>query len=344
MKSIRALSGISVLIGIMVTGCSQPPEMGVIDTNHRRAFRQAAVKCLEDAAFSRSPSLRMQSLEAFGKVAPKEGNELKAIPLNIENAYPGASFAALLAAGESNSKQLIELARTRSEANDKNVRAAALFALHQFGERRRTGELAVLLLEDSDETVRANAALVLGRLKDPKMKPILRKALSREKKQKPLFQILEALAALGDEKAIARLLFVGRSAEPQEATIALTMLATANVQAAEELFWLRMSDGEFPEVRAAAVRGLAVLGKREALEPAIRYLFFNDPDRSAPNDPPQQQIDRIRGIAALSLEALADARALKPLQEAFDAVGQSDYVRVAIARAAIRTIDRMSGR
>ena len=344
MKKLCTLWISAVLLTVGLTGCSQPAELGVIDATQRRTFRQAAVKCLEEAAFSRSPALRMQSLEAFGTVAPKEGNELKAIPLNIENAYAGASFAALMAAGESNSKQLVELTRTRAEASDKNVRVAALYALHQFGDRRRTGELAVYLLEDSDEIVRANAALVLGRLRDPSMMRVLRKAQAKEKKEQPLFQILEALAALGDEKAIARLLFVGRSAIPQDATIALTMLANAEVKDAEELFWLRIKDGELPEVRVAATRGLAVLGKRQALEPAIGYLFFSSPDRSAPNDPPQQQIDRIRGIAALALEALADPQALQPLQKAFETPGQSDYVRVAIARAAIRTIDRMSNR
>lgn len=332
-----------MLVSSITFGCGGP-QLGTLEPGARSSLRQRAIKCLEGAAFGESGSLRMQSLEAFGKVAPKEGIDTKAIPANIESEYPGASFAALMAAGESESKSLVELVRTRSESGNDHVRIAALFALHEFGERGRTAELATYLLEDPDPAVRSNAALAIGRLRDPAMMPILTRAMARERDSQPKMQIREALAMLGDKDAIKHLMFVARSAIPQDATIALMMLANAGVPEAEELFWLRMADGEFPEVRVAALRGLGLLGKREAMKPAIQYLYFNSPNRSAPNDPPEQQINRIRGMAALALEGLAAPEALKPLEQAFDQPGQTEYVRVAVARAIIKTIDTMSGR
>ncbi|MCB9857806.1 MAG: HEAT repeat domain-containing protein [Phycisphaerales bacterium] len=327
-----------------LTGCVQNGGVSVLPKNERAEFRQDCLKVMEDSAFSREPSLRMQAIEAFAAVAPKEGIERKAIPLNIENKYSGIVFASLMAAGDTNSRQFDELARTRSESQDKNVRIAALFALHQFGDRSRTGELAQLLLNDPDETVRANAALAIGRMHDPRMIKVLREALRREKKELPRMQILEGLAILGDEKAIERLMFVGRSAIPQDAGIALMMLANAKAPDAEELFWVRLQDAEVPEVRVLAIRGLAGLGKSEVRPLAVEYLNFNSPDRSIPHDPPEQQIKRIRGIAALALEELADPMALEPLKRAFYATGQTEYVRLAVARAAVRTIDKLQGR
>ncbi len=325
-------------------GCIEPQGMGVIPAKERFAFREDCLKFVEDCAFSREPSLRMQAIEAFAKVAPKEGIERKAILLNIENKYAGIVFASLMAAGETRSKQYKELAKTRSESQDKNIRIAAIFALHQFGDRSRTGELAQLLMKDPDEAVRANAALALGRMNDPRMTKVLRQALSRERKELPKMQILEALSMLGDKMAIERLMFLGRSAIPQDAGIALMMLANAKVSEAEELFWIRLRDANVPEIRVLAIRGLAGLGERDVLPLAIEFLKFDSPDRNIPHDPPEQQVKRIRGIAALALEQLASAEALQALKNAFYSSGQSDYVKLAVARAAVRTIDKLQGR
>lgn len=332
------------LVALFATGCLGPTAPGVLPANQRFSFREECIKFMENSAFSRSPALRMQALEAFKAVAPDEGNKLKAIPLNIENEYAGVSFAGIMAAGETGSKQHVELVRTRAESQDKNVRIAALFALHQFGDRKRTGELAQYLLSDDDETVRSNAALVLGRTGDEKMVRVLKEALRREKMELPRVQILEALAMLGDEPAIQRLMFVGRSAIPQDAAIALMMLGNAKVKEAESLFWVRFQDADFPEIRVLSIRGLAELGRRDMLKPAIEHLAFNDPKTGIEHDPPRQQIDRVRGVAALALEALAMPEGLQPLKSAFNAPGQSDYVKLAVARAAVKTIDAARGR
>ncbi|HPF38239.1 MAG TPA: HEAT repeat domain-containing protein [Phycisphaerae bacterium] len=321
-------------------GCVQNTGVSVLTRDEQAGFRGDCLRFMEDCAFSHEPSLRMQAIEAFAQVAPKEGVQRKAIPLNIENKYSGIVFASLMATGEMEASQFEQLVRTRAESQDKNVRIAAIFALYRLGDRSRINELGQFLLADPDDTVRANAALAVGRMRDPRMIKVLREALRNEKKESPRMQILEALAILGDEKAIERLMFVGRSAIPQDAAIALMMLANARSRDAEELFWVRLRDSRIPEVRILAIRGLAGLGKRDVLPLAIEYLSFNDPDRHIPHDPPEQQIKRIRGIAALALEELGVPEGLEPLRRAFFASGQPDYVRLAIARAAVRTIDQ----
>lgn len=331
-----AISALVPLAGCVV----QPPMHGMISRQEQTAFRDAALGCLQDAACSDQPSLRMNALEALAEVAPVEG--LPYIAMNIENEYAGASFAALMALGSMRSAELIERIRTRAEHPDPNVRIAALYALHQLGNRGRSGELSEYLLHHRDARVRANAALAIGRLAEPSSINLLRRALEREEKDLPKLQILEALAILGDKHATERLILIGHSSYPDQATLGLMFLANARSDApkAESLYAFRLHSVEYPEARLQAARALGQLGGQEGLEIAIAHLWFKSPKKGRPNDPPEQQIARIRGLAALALKAIGSPRALFPLKAAFELEGQPAYVRVAIARAAIRIIDK----
>ena len=318
-------------------GCIQPCLLETISPREQESFQTEATRCLIQTAYSDEPALRMHAIEALGEVAPKEG--LRAIELNIENEYTGASFAALMALGSMRNADFIERIRTRAEHADPNVRIAALYALHRLGDQRRTGELADYLLHHRDARVRANAALAIGRLAEPSSAKLLRSAMNREKKNLAKLQVLEALAILGDKYATERLLFNGRSAYPDQAALALMFLGTAESPEAEDLFRDRLYAKDWPEVRMQAARGLGRLGFEDGLDVAVAHLWFSSPDRDRPNDPPEQQIARIRGLAALALEAIGNPQALKSLKDAFELKEQPEYVRIAIARAAIRIIN-----
>ncbi len=310
---------------------------GTIPPKQQVGFRAAAVKLLINTAFSDEPALRMNAIEALGEVAPVEG--LQAIEMNIENEYVGASFAAMMALGAMQNADFIERIRTRAEHQDPNVRIAALFALHRLGDRRRTSELADYLLHHADPRVRANAALAIGRMEERSSLKLLRRALSRERKDLPKLQILEALACLDDKAATDRLMFIGRSAWPDQAALALAFLANAGSHHAEDLFLDRLYTKDQPEVRMQAARGLGRLGYETGLDTALRHLWFKSPKYKSPDDPPQQQIARVRGLAALALEAIGSVEALESLRDAFERKDQSVYVRLTIARAAVRIID-----
>ncbi len=334
---IRAAVAVSLTSIVLATGC-QPPTPEPLTVREMADFRVRAVHYLEDAAFGDDPAGRMHAIEAFARSAPRQGVELQVFSLNIENEYPGASFAALVAAGEIGAIEYTELARTRAEHPNPHVRMAAIFALHQFGDRSRTAEIGQLLLKSETAKVRANAALLLGKIGGKQQIRILRTALRREKKDLPKLQIMESLAIIGEESAIQRLMLDGYSAKPQQSAVALMMLGNAKAQAAEDLFWLRLGPNEWPEIPLEAARGLARIGRNDGEPLAVTQLFFNSPKKDMPKDPPEQQIDRVRGLAALALEDIGNPLTLAPLRQAFDVEGQSLYVRIAIARAALRII------
>lgn len=311
---------------------------GSLPTESRRSFRAEAIDFLQRSAYSDEPVVRMQAIEAMQEIAPREG--LPYIEGNIDNGYAGVSFAALMAVGTLREASVVERIRTRAEDADPSVKIAALFAMHQLGDHKRTGELSELLMKHRDARVRANAALAIGRLKEPGSARVLHAALKREQKDAVKMQILEALALLGDSDGIERLRFYGYSAVPDQSALALMLLANAGANEAEELFRYRLDFADQPEIKLQAARGLGRLGHDDGLDLALAYLFFNSPDRRRKNDPPEQQIKRIRALAALALEAIGNPQALSALQRAFHQAGQSDLVRLAIARAAVALIDQ----
>lgn len=302
-------------------------------------FRQQAIAFLGRAALCDVPVQRMQSLEAFQDVAPKDGQPY--FSENIDNGYAGVCFAALMAAGTVKETVLIQRIRTRAEDSDPSVRIAAIYALHRMGDKSRTGELGELLLKHPDARVRANAALAIGRLAEPQSNKLLQMALRREKKDAVVMQILEALAILGDTHGIDRLRLYGYSAVPDQAALALMFLANAKPSGpeVEELFRYRLEVADHPEIKLQAARGLGRLGYDSGLELSLAYLFFSSPDKNRPNDPAEQQVIRVRALAALALEAIGDPAALGPLKKAFDQEDQPDLVKLAIARAAVSIID-----
>ncbi|HVP09811.1 MAG TPA: HEAT repeat domain-containing protein [Phycisphaerae bacterium] len=334
-----AAAALSLLVS--GSGCLQPARRA-LPADEEERFRATALEVLKKAAFSEEPAIRMHAIEALQEVAPREG--LECISANIENGYGGVSFAALMALGTMRRGEFIEQIRIRAEDADPNVVIAALFALHRLGDQKRTGELSEYLLNNRDFHIRANAALVLGRLEEPSMVKLLRIALQQEKKISPKLQILEALAMYENRNAIERLMAYSYDPRPDVATTALNFLANANSEKAEDVFLYRLRSADFPEIKLEAARGLGRLGRDDGMDLALAHLRFNAPDKNRPNDAPQQQVARIRGLAALALEAIGSPQALGPLKDALSAPEQPEDVRLAVARAAVRIIDQRGGR
>lgn len=317
---------------LLCVGC-MPELRRPLSTVDQMTFRQEAVTFLKQAATSDDPPLRIQALESLQAVAPAEG--LPYIIDNIDNGYAGVSFAALMSAGAMQEKRCVEKARIRAEDSDPHVRIAAIYALHRMGDTKRTSELGELLMKHPDARVRANAAVAIGRMGEKGSASLLRTANQREKKDVVKMQIREALAMLHDQHATEELIFAGFSAVPDQSLPAMAFLAEAGNDRAEDLFRLRLRKADIPEQRLIAARGLGKLGNDAGYDVACAHLYFKSPQRNRRNDPPEQQIARIRSLAALALEAIKDPECLGPLYDAFHAPEQSMSAKLAIARAAV---------
>ncbi len=98
----------------------------------------------------------------------------------------------------------------------------------------------------------------------------------------------------------------------------------------EKTFEYKFADGEYLETRLAAARGLGKLNRDDGLRLALAALRFDRPERGVSSDSPKNQIMRVRQLAAATLAAIGDARALRPLRDQLD---HSNDPRVQLAAA-----------
>jgi HEAT repeat protein len=244
-------------------------------------------------------------------------------------------FAALLALGIMSDRESIEIFRSYAEDNDRNVRIAAIFAMHRAGDTSRTSELSSLLFSDPDQQVRANAAMAIGLLGDPKAVKVLNVA-QKDKSELVRLQCMKSLSLLGDKKATRSLIFEAHSGSGPKMVDALMALASSRTEAAEELFEYRLKEGPYEEVRLASAFGLGRLGKHDGYSLAMEMLSYRaTPDKATRDDPPAQQEMRIKTLAATALGAIGDRRALESLAQAMDNETESMTLRIAAARAVL---------
>jgi len=294
------------------------------------ALRERAVQGLKLGLLYRAnPEVRAQAIEALAEVAPEQGRLWFRECLRDE--HPGVRFAACMALGKIRDRQAEAVLLTRVEDADASVRAAAIGALHRLGDTRYTSQLADLLLRHPSVQVRRNTALVLGQMQEASSLRLLRRAL-RDRDEGVRLHVYEAMANLGDKRARQHLTIVAHDGLGFRQTFALMALARLRDRAYLDLFRYRLAEGPHPETRLAAAYGLGLLGYDDGLELASRLLDFNSPDPNLDDDPPEQQIMRIRSLAALALGAIGDKSVLGKLKRRMEA--QDDpRVQIAAARA-----------
>ena len=92
----------------------------------------------------------------------------------------------------------------------------------------------------------------------------------------------------------------------------------------------RYENAPYIEARLAAARSLAKQGDLRGYDLAVRSLQWNDPNPDLSDDPPENQIMRVRTMAAMALGDLGDHRALGWLRQQMET---SDDPRVQLAAA-----------
>lgn len=326
-----------VVTALVAGGCAPAnPYLG--DPARMTQLKQRAIEALRRGVrYDDLPSVRAQAIESFQEVAPEAG--LPWIRTGLLDEHPAVRFAACMALGTLEDRASRESIAKLLEDPDDSVQAAAIFALHRVGDASHTARLASLLKEDGDLAVRRNAALVLGRLGEPGAVSLLAGVVNCADDALH-FQALEALALLGNKQAVQQLTFVANSGNGPQEVFALNALAMRRDPELRKTFEYKLAEGAYLETRLAAARGLGELGSADGLKVATEGIRFNQPRRGLENDPPENQLMRIRQMAANALEAIGDPAGLVPLAERLE--DNSDpRVQVAAAKAILRIINRV---
>ena len=300
-------------------------------------LREQALRGLKAGSrYQQSALVRAQAIEALGEVAGDEGiiYFLEA----VRDPSPAVRFAACMALGTIEHEEARELLRLRLEDGDGSVQVAAVYALHRMGDQTHTSLLADKLLRDPEVEVRRNAALVLGELGEGGSIRLLRHA-ARDKDESVRLQATEAMAALGDGKARQQLAVQAHDGAGHRQVLALMAMGRIGDRRFLAVLEFRLGQGPHLETKLAAARALGQYGRDDGLKVALRALNFNKPRKGLADDPPENQIMRIRSMAALALGSIGDAAALPALKKRLEA--QDDpRVQLAAARAILEILNR----
>jgi len=288
-----------------------------------RELHRRAVNLLTRAAQSDDPELCCNALEALARVAPDEG--LPYFRAALRSEYPLVRFAGLTALGTLRDKPSLPDMRQRLSDNSPMVRLAAAFAAYRCGLTGYARRLVTAMTDDPDENVRAEAAHLIGLLEDPRALKRLRAAGRRlsERSDKVLVQIYTAMARLGDDEGLQRLIEYTPGAAVSR-LMALQGLAEVARPEARDALRLRLNEPEEYLIhRLVAARALAKLGLKDGYDLAMRNISYVSND---PEDP--EQTYRVRANAALTLGEIGDPRALGALRKMAE---QSDDPRLQVA-------------
>ena len=177
-------------------------------TGDPHAARTQALDALGRAAGDSDEYTRAKAVEAMvGVLGARAG---QAYISALDDAKPNVRFAAAVAIGDLKYvpalNRLLDMARYKQPRAERQltVYCGVLYALHQLGRTGDTAQLAGFLSHEG-AVVRANAAMVMGRMGIPSAVRPLRMMYDDEQDTAAKLQAMESLARLGDPRALVEL-------------------------------------------------------------------------------------------------------------------------------------------
>jgi HEAT repeat protein len=327
--------GAAVLLAGLLAGCAFNPSPAFV----AQARREAETCIDRGMVYPFDPAVRAQATEAAAQVLG-ESSRLR-IREGLKDQHPGVRFAAALALGKLKDKGALPALQNLVNDPDPSVRVGAYFALDQLGastSAQRTLWRDILRKHEKPEA-RRNAVLALGQLKDKATIPLLKAVVSADSDEGVRMQALEGLALLGEREAVNRFIFEAFGGVGFKQPFALLALGQVPDDRVIPCLKLRMKNAPYLEAQLAAARGLGAKGYADGFDLAFRSLDWNQPVRNLPEDRPENQVMRVRSMAAMALGEIGDPRALEKLKKAMEDP-EDPRVQLATATAILKIVDR----
>jgi len=296
---------------VLSSGCAHSRRtIRPIDT---MSLEDRALECLKRGIqYKPNAVVRTEAIEALRSYG--SADSLPWIRTALMDEHPAVRFAACMAIGEMEDAKSQAMLLKCATDKDVSVRVAALFALHRIGTTERTGLLVGHLLDDEDPTVRRNAALALGLMKEPGAIKILARAM-KDEDIGVRNHALEAMGRLGNPESRQQLVFLANSGVGSEEVFAINALAELQEKIYYDIFLYKLDSASHLETKLAAARGLGLLGMTEGFAVALDAIDFNRPVPRDNLDTPADQILRTRQLAAAALGAIGEPAALPELNK-----------------------------
>jgi len=325
--SVVALSGCAVLL---VVGCDKSLQTSTVSPGDVsvNSLVPEAFRIVQQGLADEDPRVRASTIEVVA--ATKTVPLLPKVQRLASDQFVPVRFLAILAMGDLKyglaEKELMQLLKDK----DPNVVIAAAYSLTRLG---RTEYLKVFqnAVASDDQTVRANAALLLGKSGDRStltQQALLWALQRRDSNDRVRFQAVESLAMLGDQNMYPKLWAILISAYADDRVVGIRAMGALGTEQAKSALITMLDDGVL-EVRLAAAEQLGKF-QDPIGEPKVLEVFTKN--LTAGLD--RESLERVNMLTALAIGQIGTKTLTKYLPQLLK--DESKFVRIAAAKAALQ--------
>lgn len=329
-KAKRAKTGQVILFFtsavLFVFGCNKSLQLiydSKLETVSVAGLVPEAVGIIEDGLADDNPQIRANAIEVVAaakliRFMPKVGRLL-------EDEFVPVRFLAALAIGDSEYSLAKSKVAQLLNDEDESVKIGAAYAMSKLG---AAGNLGVLCrtITSSDQKVRANTALLLGKSGDKSVLKYLYWALQhKDSDDRVRFNAVEGIARLGDERIYPKLWAMLISAYADDRVVGIRAMGALGTAEAKNAL-ITMLDDNVLEVRLAAAEQLGMLGESTG-EPEVLDVFGKN--LIAGMD--EEGAERVKVWTALAIGEIGTEAVTKFLPLLLK--DKSKFVRIAAAKA-----------
>lgn len=330
------LMQISAALLVVLTGCTGQKQNSKSTTRPEvssatlavaavpvQTLKSKALTTLESSFADTNPYIRNHAIEA--SVTTSQKHLISYILQRLEDASPAVRFTATVAVGDMDC-QTCQDALTKMMADENpNIHIAAAYAMIKLGDSSCYQKIRDAAVSD-DNTLRANALLLLGKLGNRNDMPLLYNALKDlDAQDKVHFQAVDSLAMMRDVKIYkAKLWPLLISKYADDRVMGIRGMGSLGTKEAIEAIETKLKD-DVLEVRLAAAEELGKAGNMEGLDELIKY-FQTNPDLN--------QSTMATGTAIAAIGKVKSSALTGYLAKALDS--QSSYMRLVAAQSVLQ--------
>lgn len=265
-----AFACVCLLNGCVTTPVTAPAPAPAEATVHPTALKAKAVEILRASLKNSNPYIRSNAIEVAAETQQKE--MMPEIVRLMDDMAVAVRFSAVTAGGDMLCFGCEQDVRKRLSDEDENVRVAAAYSLCKLN----TPEFHTTLreaVESSDQTVRANAVLLLGKVGDTEDMALLYKVMRDESSSEQVkIQAVDSLARLKDYRLYrSKLWALLISKYADDRAMGIRGMGALGTPEAKNAIITMMGD-DIMEVRLCAADQLGRLGDLTGKDQVLDYL------------------------------------------------------------------------
>jgi len=317
-------------------GCnSTQPAQVVKDSSETISFSNLMVKAFQithEGLVDADAQVRANTIEVI--VATKQIRLMPKVYRMLKDEAIPVRFLAIIAIGDLQYSLAEREIQQLLLDEDENIRIAAAYTMTRLGHAQYFDVLRKAVASEN-QTVRANAALLLGKSSNKNALKLLHWVLKQnDSSDKVKFQAVEAIAMLGDEKIFPTLWAIVYSGYADDRIIGIRAMGALGTPKAKEVLITKLDD-DILEVRLAAAEQLGKL-KNPIGESEVVNVFSKNPDASLS----QADLERVKVLAALAIGQIGTNNLKTLLPQLL--MDESKSVRIAAAKAVFQYAIRHS--